>query len=402
MSIGNLNHLRVAYVVSGYPSNERPNAGIFVHRSIKVLSQSVNPLVIHLRALKPARPIIQRRFWEGIEVINLSVPNLPSYKFGRINAWMMAVFGFRLVKRYLRDVDLIHSTKIFPVGFAVNRWARTLNKAHVGQAIGRDVNLSLTGASPDSVKWLYELDGIICNTSALSKRLKQLAPNLQNMRVIHRGVDTSIFRPDGVAIGPQENLPKIRFIYLGGFQTWNPKEYETSNYKGGHILLEAWQRVETQLGESSLLIGGAGAEQSNLQSWLSGLTKPDKIKIVSLIEPNSVPMYLRACDVAVLPSVTDGLPNLANEAQACARPVLGSDAGGIPETVVDGETGVIVSRNDPKALAEGIHWFFENPDQIPIMGQKARQHMISQFDWEIYYQKTLEMYEASLMHHRRS
>lgn len=63
---------------------------------------------------------------------------------------------------------------------------------------------------------------------------------------------------------------------------------------------------------------------------------------------------IRACDVVVLPSLNEGLPNLAIEAQACGRPVLGTNAGGIPEAVLDGKTGIIVQKGDRDALSKGL------------------------------------------------
>jgi teichuronic acid biosynthesis glycosyltransferase TuaC len=391
--------LNVVFVCSGYPSIERPNYAIFIHRTVKVLSKYVNIRVIHLQSLKPGRPIIKRRYWDGVEVVNLAIPQIPTYKLEYLNGLLIAKLGYQYIKQYLQNADLIHSTSIFPIGFATNIWTRALKKAHVAQAIGRDVNVYLETLSLKEIQWLLSIDKISCNSRALQERLKNRLPNLENLKVIYRGVDTTLFTPDCTAIGPQINRPPIKYLYLGGFQTWDPKKYDPINYKGGHVLLDAWQKAEPELGLSSILIGGTGVDPARLKEWHSSLLKPENVILQSTIQPASVPGYIRASDVVVIPSISDGLPNLANESQACERPVLGTDAGGIPETVASEITGYIIKRNDPKALAQGLIWFYLNNTEIPTMGTAARKRVLDLFTWERFTIDMLELYQAAIDHH---
>jgi glycosyltransferase involved in cell wall biosynthesis len=108
-----------------------------------------------------------------------------------------------------------------------------------------------------------------------------------------------------------------------------------------------------------------------------------------------MPGLLRASDVVIIPSLRDGLPNLANEAQACGRPVLGSDAGGIPESVQHLKTGKIFKNGDSALLGEEMIWFYRNQDKIPIMGSQARKHMIDNFSWDETTREMLALFETA-------
>lgn len=390
------NPLKVVFVTSGYPHIERPLSGIFVHRSIKILSAKVNSRVLHLRGWKVKRPFIEKRVWDGIPVVRIAVPHYPSYNLVRLNAKILSNIGFYLAKTYIQDADLIHSTGIYPTGFIANQWAKRLHKVHTSQAIGRDVNLYLAANAHGSNNWLYTINGISCNSKALYDQILSIAPNLSNVGVIYRGVDTHFFSPEGNLKGPQINLPPVKFLYLGGFQTWKPKKYDQFNYKGGHILLEAWRLAEAHLGNSNLLIGGSGVDFSRLETWRASLKRPHLVRINPAINPEDVPGYLRAADVVILPSVTDGLPNLANEAQACGRPVLGTDAGGISESVVNGQSGIIISRDDSQALAHGLIWFHEHQSRLLPMGVAARQRMIKSFTWEDFSDGMMKMFNCAM------
>jgi teichuronic acid biosynthesis glycosyltransferase TuaC len=384
---------RIVFIATSYPVSYRPNSGIFLHRLAKSLSNEFIITVLHLRAWKPNRPILECCNWDGIKVYRLALPQLPFPGLRLLNMRIIRGLGYLLAKAYIEDADLLHSTGIFPTGCVVSRWARKLGKTHISQATGSDVNLLLANQKLNSTNWINSIDGIMCNSKALSKKLDSLVPNLSNVCVIYRGVDINVFTPHGEEFGPQVGFPPVRFLYLGGFQTWGSNKVSTLSIKGGHILMEAWKMAEKQLGNSSLLLGGPGANSSNINKWKSELCNPDRIIAHKAVNPEEVPAIIRAANVVVIPSLFEGLPNLANEAQACERPVLGTNAGGIPEAVSHGETGIIVPRNDAQALAEGLVWFYLNQGKIRELGINALHRMHNLFNQEDNILKVVEFFQ---------
>jgi len=96
--------------------------------------------------------------------------------------------------------------------------------------------------------------------------------------------------------------------------------------------------------------------------------------------------------VFVLPSLSEALGRVVVEAMAAATPVIGSRVGGIPEMVIDGETGYLVDPGDEKALADKIVWFLMNPDKAEAMGRKAHEFAGSFFSTEKFVAWHREMF----------
>jgi glycosyltransferase involved in cell wall biosynthesis len=382
----------VLFVTTGYPTRDRPNQCIFIHRSIKTLSSQIPIQVIHLRAWLPGRAMLEKRRWDGVSVISIACPQLYGGSYSFINAVLLSFWGAFLAKSFIGPSDIIHSTDIYPGGYVARQWAKRFGKLNSTHVIGSDLNLFLTpNLSRTGKLWLSELDGIVCNSQALKTQLLALAPGLNNVRVIYRGVDNLKFTPDGPVVGPQVSMPAVRFLYLGGFHTWDMLRGEY-NIKGGHTLLSAWRKVEEQIAPSSLVIAGPGADTENLRKWRLTLRRPDSVFIANTISPDSIASWMRSCDVVVVPSLQEGLPNVANEAQACGCPVLGTDAGGIGESVINGETGLIVPRGDSNALAEGLEWCWINRASLKEIGKSGRKRMLSKFSWERFSQEMLLLF----------
>jgi len=388
--------LRIAFVAIGYPSDERPNQNIFTHRSIKILSNYLKPIVISLRAWLPGLPFVVKDEWEGIPIVTIACPQLPTGKKFHFNALLLTYFGLIFSKAYLDAVDLIHSTELYSAGFVASHWAKILKKNHTSQAIGSDINLFLPHLMDTSIKSdNWKINGIACNSKDIRNKVLSLFPNISNVNVIYRGIDKDLFSPDGTHSNIFSSLQPVRFLYLGGFHTWN-FNHHLYNIKGGHTLRKAWKIIESQIGSCSLVIGGPGCDFTKLEQWRSSLSRPDSVRFIGKVSPDNVPSVIRTSDVVVIPSLSEGLPNLANEAQSCGRPVLGSDAGGIPESVLDNKTGIIVSRDNAQELALGLKWFYSHKEKINSMGLNARKHVVSNFSWGRFSENMLILFRSAI------
>jgi glycosyltransferase involved in cell wall biosynthesis len=86
--------------------------------------------------------------------------------------------------------------------------------------------------------------------------------------------------------------------------------------------------------------------------------------------------------VSVIPSLEEGFGIPAAEAMGCEVPVVASDAGGLPEVVENGVTGLVVPRGDPGALAKAIATLLQDPERRRVMGRAGRQRALRLFDWD--------------------
>jgi glycosyltransferase involved in cell wall biosynthesis len=123
-------------------------------------------------------------------------------------------------------------------------------------------------------------------------------------------------------------------------------------YKNVAVLAEAWRLVAPQLPDARLRIVGRGHQRGVIESLVRDL--PDQTSWTERLESHEVAAALDGATALVLPSVSEGLPRVAMEAFARGRPVVGARAGGIPDIVEDGVSGLLVTGGDPQALAAAL------------------------------------------------
>ncbi|GAB4527445.1 MAG: glycosyltransferase [Anaerolineae bacterium] len=106
--------------------------------------------------------------------------------------------------------------------------------------------------------------------------------------------------------------------------------------------------------------------------------------------------YIPEMELLVLPSRHEPLGLVLLEAGQAARPVVASRVGGIPEVVLDGETGILVTPGDPDELAAAILHLINNPPLAQEMGRKGHERVKRVFGLQRYYTEFLELYEDIL------
>ena len=116
----------------------------------------------------------------------------------------------------------------------------------------------------------------------------------------------------------------------------------------------------------------------------------DKVKFVGWISHDELPYYLNELKLFVLPSYTEGLPNIMLEAMACGTPVLVTPVGSIPDFIKDGETGFIMENNSPDSIVRNIIRAINHPDKELIL-KNAQDLVKFQFSFEVAVEKYRKM-----------
>jgi starch synthase len=251
---------------------------------------------------------------------------------------------------------------------------------------------------------LESADAVIAVSGAMKTDVLGCYPAIDpdRVHVIHNGVDTDEFVPDHRT----DALPRLGIDPTRPYVTFVGR---ITRQKGIDLLLAAAERFdpETQLvllpsapdtpevGEEMRARAAALAERRSGVLWLERvLPRPELIQVLS----NSV--------VAICPSVYEpfGLVNV--EAMACATAVVASDVGGIPEIVVDGETGTLVHLElgpdgqpaDPGAfvadLAAAVNALVADPATAERMGAMGRKRAVEEFSWPSIAARTVELYPS--------
>jgi len=111
---------------------------------------------------------------------------------------------------------------------------------------------------------------------------------------------------------------------------------------------------------------------------------------------DEIPIWLSASDVLVLPSYSEGLPNVVMEALSCGIPAVVSNAGGCPEVVECGKTGFVVPVGDTKSLAKAIEKLLYDENLRLKMGLEGRKKMIKRFEVKKMIKRLRKVYESCL------
>lgn len=403
-----MSSLRVVMVVGGFPTAEAPNRCIFNRNAAENLAALVDVTVVFLRMWRPGRRLVSRELRSHGPLVTVAVPSLPwsALRVARrtvvtFNTNSFRNLGGRLLRKELSDADLLHSVGVNLPGVVSSSWSRRFACAHVAQCMGSDVNsvMPKIKSVPGVRGWERGVDGVACNSEALVRAMLDLCPDLPNVRAVYRGVDLSAFNDDGPADGPLAGRKdaSVRFLYLGGLPDYPGLPWGRDT-KGGVTLMSAWRQAEERLTRHGAVLQFAGpdADLPRTRAWRDSLQHPERVAVLSAVPPQEVPGNLRSADVVLLPSREEGLPNVAMEASACGRPVIGTDVGGTPEVVENGMTGWIVRPGSPQALAAAMTEAASDRERLRRLGAAARLRMERLFDRRRYAPAMMELYRAAL------
>jgi phosphatidylinositol alpha-1,6-mannosyltransferase len=156
------------------------------------------------------------------------------------------------------------------------------------------------------------------------------------------------------------------------------------------------------LPDISLWVVGDGPERPRLERLVRDHGIDDRVAFVGRVDHDTVVDYYRAADVFAMPSVhlrdegdVEGLGLVFLEAQQLGLPVVGTDSGGIPEAIADGESGFVVSESSPDELRDAIRTLASDPDRYRAFSSGATEFVHSRFSWQRCVDTHLEAYRAN-------
>lgn len=163
----------------------------------------------------------------------------------------------------------------------------------------------------------------------------------------------------------------------------------------GHIyLIEAAASVLKENAQVKFLIIGEGASRKELEDYAVRLGISDSVRFLGLRK--DIPDLLSITDVFVLPSLYEGLGIVVLEAMAMSLPVIATKVGGVPEVIINGETGILVPPGNSRAIAEGIISILNNKEKARTMGHNACLYVKSHFAINLMVEKIEKLYNDLL------
>jgi glycosyltransferase involved in cell wall biosynthesis len=232
-------------------------------------------------------------------------------------------------------------------------------------------------------------DWSVANSQAGMEYLIQRGINPSRITVIYNGVDLSRLIPNNQSA---EQIRQRLALPTGGKVVgMMARLFPVKNHAA---FLQAAVLIKQAVPDTRFALVGDGPLRSHLEEMTQklGLTS----EVIFFGEQQDVGTYLSAFDIAVLTSDTEGCSNSLLEAMALRRSVVATDVGGNREVVRHGETGFLVPRENPEALAEAIIALLRDPDAAVAMGQRAKEWVITQFSLEGMVQAYQSLWEETL------
>jgi glycosyltransferase involved in cell wall biosynthesis len=195
----------------------------------------------------------------------------------------------------------------------------------------------------------------------------------EKLRVIHNGVDIAKFtteRNDRPRLFPETGEAKL-IVLLGNMH---------SDVKGHPWLISSAPAVIQEFPSTRFVLVGDGKQRPNFEKQVMDLGL--KEKFLFLGPRADVPSILACCDIAVLPSRAEGMPNAVLEYMAAGLPVIVSRVGGNVELVEDGITGLLVPPEDSAALSAALLRLLRDRAMARRLAQAGHKHTVRNFSFE--------------------
>ena len=162
--------------------------------------------------------------------------------------------------------------------------------------------------------------------------------------------------------------------------------------KGQHELLQAFERIVQHHPHVVLLFVGEGPERAALRSLATEMKLAPRVCFHNY--QVSLRAYYEALDLLVLPSLTEGLPNVVLEAMVRKVPVVASRVGAVPEILQDGQNGWMVPPGDIKALAHSCIQALRDRDRLEEIGKRGYESLYPKFSPQVRAEKILNLYDT--------
>jgi glycosyltransferase involved in cell wall biosynthesis len=317
------------------------------------------------------------------------------FAFAGIIPFCKAEFLWTLALLYKEQVDLIHTHWLIPQGFtgAVVHWITGL--PHVATVHGSDLALIRKSAILTRICSfiIRHSDAVTVNSSYTRQLLVSLVPGSEKkIQIIPMGVDPQKFIIEAGSCSVKKNATDRVILNVGRLIDW----------KGTQYLIDAMPEVLLHIPDARLIIIGTGPEEESLRQRARELQLDDHITFLGAVSNKILIEHYHCADVFILPSIqksgnTEGLGVVLLEAMASGCPVIGSNVGGIPDIITDGENGFLVPERDSERLAEQIIRLLQDGDLRGMFRKNGYIKIHTSFSWDLISNQFASVYHQSLM-----
>ena len=310
--------------------------------------------------------------------------NVSSYPLFRYPPYALALANqlSRVIQDH--DIDIIHAHYAIPHSLA-GILARNMNSGHDVKVVTtlHGTDITLVGADPsytDITRWAMEESDHVTGVSdwLAEETRRELGPQL-SVQTIPNAVDTEVFTPAKACPELQRRFAPHGELLLAHVSNFRP-------VKRTEDVIRIFALAAKDLPAQLLMIGD-GPDRAAAEALARELGVWDRVHWLGIID-DTAPL-LASSDLFLLPSENESFGLAALEAMACGLPVIATCSGGIPEVIIEGETGYLAPVGDIESLASRTRILLEDGERRSRFSETGRQLVNDRFRWD----PVIESYE---------
>lgn len=237
---------------------------------------------------------------------------------------------------------------------------------------------------------LKNCDYITPNNVHHKAELMKLGVSSNKIHQVFNGVYVPLYKPrNKVRLRKELGIGKKKKVIL--FVGWFIER------KGVDYLVKAFPKILSSNKDAALYLIGTGSLHKDMKDIAIKLSIMDYVHILNPMSPEKVALWMSAADIFVLPSLSEGRPNVVHEAMLSGLPVVATNIGGTSEIIQNGKTGFLVRSKDSNAIAEKINLLLRNKKLSNKMAKSARKHILNlNISWEDCAKRFISIYKQTL------
>jgi len=235
-------------------------------------------------------------------------------------------------------------------------------------------------------KILVNSDKIIVVSYFLKDLVQKIGLAKEKIKVIYNSIDFLDTEPSSA--NKKELKQKLGFkgITLLTIARLTP-------WKGVDMLIEIMPKLIEKYGQINLIIVGKGQELNKLKNLAQSLNLENSVFFLGKLDRQQTIEHLKAADLFVLNTNYEGMSHCLLEAMKVGMPIITTKAGGNPETIKDGQTGLLTDYRNKEQWLKAISSILDNPALAERLVKEAKEDL-ERFSWSKLIQKTINVFES--------
>jgi len=388
-----MKNLRVLTISHMFPSFRSERHGIFICREAQFLrahgiecdflvGRPWTPWPLHRfrrwRDYGPANPLAPP---DGLVAGRISYVRPPGFAFRRFEGKSLSLGALATARRWHREnpFDLVLGVSMLPDAEAAVAIGAYLGLPVASLAVGSDVMVypERMGALWKRLcETLERVDLPVGVSQSICRKLEETGKCRRAPLCVYLSRDSSTFVPatDKPRVRRELGLSpdNIIAIYIGGLV----------DSKGMEELATACASLASRHDRFRLVCVGDGPARTRLIRLGQDIGCESTVHLAGRVHPDEVPRFLQAADFLVLPSHSEGMPQVVLEAMNCRLAIVATAVGGVPEAVVDGQTGLLVEPRDADQLRDAMERMILDSAFREAAGQEGYRRARKVFDPE--------------------